>query len=114
MAQSGKFDVEKVFSDMIAAASTTAKDQWPKLKEDAEDQFRVLAQVAGRVAERTAKGTLSETDARFLMSQHAMATQNVLYAIEGQAKLLLEAVINAALDVLRAALKAATKGWVLI
>ena len=107
-------DWTKVLTDMLTAAEGVAKTEWPKLKGEAEDQFKILTQVAMSVEARKATGQMSDTNARFLMAQHKMATQNVLYSIEGQTNILIEQVVNAALDILRTALRTATGGWILL
>lgn len=107
-------DWTKVLQDMASAAEGIAKTEWPKLKGEAEDQFKVLTQVAARIEARKLSNEISETNARFLMNQYEMASQNVLYSIEGLTNIVIEQVLNAALDVLRVAIKAATGGWVLL
>lgn len=103
-----------VLQGMLAAAQQVAQNEWPKLRDEAEAQFQTLTQVAARVETRTLANTISETNARFLMYQYKMATQNVLFSIEGLTNLLVEQSVNAALAVLSNALKAATGGWVLL
>ena len=105
-----------VLTDMLKAAEGVAKNEWPKLEGEAKAQFQVLTQVGARIEARKLLNppTISETNARFLMNQYEMASQNVLYSIEGLTNLLIEEVINAALEVLRTALKSATGGWILL
>lgn len=103
-----------VLQDMATAAEGIAKKEWPKLKDEAEAQFQVLTQVAARIEMRKLTNEISETNARFLMNQYEMATQNVLYSIEGMTNILIEQALNAAFDVLRSAIKAATGGWILL
>ena len=102
-----------VLRDMVSAAENVAKTEWPKLKDEANAQFKILTQVGARIEARKAAGTISKTNARFLLAQHKMAAQNVMFSIEGIANVLVEKAANAALDVLRTAIKAATSGWVL-
>jgi len=102
-----------VLKDMISAAQDVAQTEWPKLRDEAKAQFKILTQVGARIEARKAAGTISKTNARFLMAQHKMAAQNVLFSIEGMTNVLVEKAANAALDLLRAAIKAATGGWVL-
>jgi len=107
-------DWGKVLTDMLAAAQGVAKDKWPALRKDAEDQFKVLTQIGARIEARKAAQDISETNARFLMSQYKIASQNVLFSVEGLANLLVEQAWNKALDVLRDAVKTATSGWILL
>ncbi len=107
-------DWNTVFKDMLAAAQGVAKNDWPKMKEEAEEQFKVLAEVGARIAARKALNTISETNARFLLAQYDMAAQNVLFSVEGMTNLIVEKAYNAARAVLAAAVKAATGGWVLL
>lgn len=107
-------DWTKVLQDMVTAAEGIANKEWPKLRDEAEAQFQILTQVAARIETRKLTNEISETNARFLMNQYEMASQSVLYSIEGMTNILIEQSLNAALDVLRSAVKAATGGWILL
>jgi hypothetical protein len=109
-------DWSKVLQDMVDAVEVVAKAEWPKLRSEAEEQFRSLTQVAARIEVRKVlkEDPISETNARFLFAQYELAARNVMFSIEGIANILIERAYNAALAVLRDAIKTATGGWVLI
>lgn len=107
-------DWTKVLQDMLAAAQGTAQTEWPKLRSEAEAQFQTLTQVAARIEARKLANDITETNARFLMYQYQMAAQNVIFSVEGLTNLLVEQALNAALTILRDAVKAATNGWILL
>lgn len=107
-------DWGRVFQDMLGAAEGVAKKEWPKLRQEAEEQLKSLTQVAARIEARKLLGQISETNARFLMAQYELAARNVMFSIEGMTNILIEQVYNAALAVLKDAIKAATGGWILL
>ena len=107
-------DWGKVLQDMLGAAEGVAKKQWPKLRQEAEEQLKTLTQVAIRIEARKKAGQISETNARFLMAQYELAARNVMFSIEGMTNIMVEQAYNAALAVFRDAVKAATGGWVLL
>lgn len=107
-------DWTKVLQGMLAAAQNSAHAEWPKLQSEAKAQFQTLTQVAARIEARKLANDITETNARFLMYQYRMAAQNVMFSVEGLTNLLVEQALNAALDVLRQAVKTATNGWILL
>lgn len=108
------FDEKKVLKDMLDASQTKVAEVWAKVKDDVEQEFNTLVRVGARIVVRKEAGTISEVNAKFLMAQYYGAARNFLYSLEGIANLVIEAMINAALDVLRKAIKIATSGWVVI
>ena len=108
------FDEQKVLKDMLGASQTKAVAVWGQVKGDVEQEFKTLVSVGARIVARKEAGTISEVNAKFLMAQYYGAARNFLYSLEGIANLAIEAMINAALDVLKKAIQAATSGWVLI
>ena len=108
------FDTEKVLKDMLGASQAKAGAVWSQVKDDVEQEFKILTSVGGRIAARKAAGTITEVNAKFLIAQYYGAARSFLYSLEGIANLVIEAIINAALDVLRKAIQAATGGWVVI
>jgi hypothetical protein len=96
------------------AAAGAAKGEWPKLKDQATEEFFTLAQVGARIEARKAAGTVTEDNARFLMWQYKNAVEIALLTTQGISTILVEEVINAALAVLRDAVSVATKGWLVI
>lgn len=107
-------DWTKVLQGMLAAAQNSARTEWPTLQSEAEAQFQTLTQVAERIEAGKLANNITETNARFLMYQYKMAAQNVMFSVEGLTNLLVEQALNAALDVLRQAVKTATNGWILL
>lgn len=108
------FDGEKVVKDMLNASQAKAGGVWVQVKDDIEQEFRTLANVGARIVARKAANTITEVNAKFLIAQYYGAARNVLYSLEGFANLIIEAMINAALEVLRKAIQVATGGWLVI
>ena len=108
------FDQKKVLKDMLGASQAQATAVWSKVKGDVEQEFKTLVSVGARIVARKEAGTISEVNAKFLIAQYYGAARNFLYSLEGIANLVIEAMINAALDVLRTAIQTATSGWVVI
>jgi hypothetical protein len=108
------FNGKKVLKDMLSASQAKAGAVWGQAKGDFEEEFKILVSVGARIVSRKAAGTISEVNARFLMAQYCGAARSFLYSLEGIANLIIESIINAALEVLREAIKTATSGWVLI
>lgn len=108
------FDVEKVLKDMLGASQAKAGAVWGQVKDDVEQEFKTLTSVGSRIVARKAANTITEVNAKFLIAQYYGAARNFLYSLEGIANLVIEAVINAALDVLRKAIQTATGGWLVI
>lgn len=107
-------NVEEVVQGMLEAAKNAGEQIWKKVHKELEDEFKTLTQVAARVVFRKAAGSISEVNARFIMAQYYGAMRNYLYAVEGIANIAIESMINAALSILRDAIKVATGGWVVI
>lgn len=108
------FDEKKVLKDMLGASQAQAGAVWNQVKGDVEQEFKTLVSIGARIFARKAAGTISEVNAKFLMAQYYGAARNFLYSLEGIANLVIEGMINAALDVLRKAIQVATNGWVVI
>lgn len=108
------FDEKKVLKDMLSASQSKAGAVWDKAKDDIEEEFKILASVGARIVARKAAGTITEVNAKFLIAQYFGAARSFLYSLEGIANIILESIINAALEVLREAIKVATGGWVVI
>ena len=108
------FNEQQVLRDMLNASQIKAGAVWNQAKDDIKEEFKVLVNVGGRIVARKGEGTITEVNARFLIAQYYGAMRSYLYSLEGIANLILESIINAALGVLRDAIKVATNGWILI
>ncbi|MFL9896252.1 hypothetical protein [Paraburkholderia sp. RL17-381-BIF-C] len=106
-------DWGQVAQNMLQAAKTSAGNDWPKLRDYAENEFKNLSTVAGQIEERKNQGTITEVNAEFLIGQYQAAARGVLFAVEGLTNLLIQKAWNAAMAVLAQAIDTAI-GWSLV
>ncbi|MBF0475379.1 MAG: hypothetical protein HQK59_05995 [Deltaproteobacteria bacterium] len=97
-------DPNKVGLDMIAAATGVFSGKWPAIQMYAEDELKDFAVVLGRIATRYAAGTLSKENAQAMVRAQVESMKIVFMAVEGMGILMVEAAINAAIDVVRTAI----------
>ena len=90
-----------LWSQMIAAASTSLGDDWPKVKSFAESELKRLARTLVDIGELAASGEISRAEAKALIKIHRNTTQTVLLAAEGMSILAVEKAVNAALAVVK-------------
>jgi hypothetical protein len=96
-------DIEKIAKDMLAAGWPILRDKAPEIGEIAEGEFKKIAQTLGAIASSLLAKKINEAQARILIDMQRSATRAVLLMAAGLSLLIVEASINAALDVVRAA-----------
>lgn len=106
-----KIDIEKLLNGMLESASAVMKNQWPKARDYAENEFRKLLLEAQHIAQLKRDGKITEQEAKYLMDLQRNAARAVLLTIEGLGILAVEAAINAALGVARDTVNSAVGGW---
>jgi hypothetical protein len=104
-------DIEKLLKGMLEAASIVLKNQWPKAKDYAENEFRKLLLETQHIAQLKDDGKITEQEAIYLMELQRNASRTVLLTIEGLGILAVEAAINASLAVVRDTINNAVGGW---
>jgi hypothetical protein len=103
------FDVEQIAQDMLAAARPILKDKAPEISEIAESEFKKIAQTLETIASSLLVNKINEAQARILIDMQKSATRAVLLMAAGLSLLVVEASINAALGVVRAAVNGVVK-----
>ena len=100
--------IEEVLGNMVAAAAASAGEKWPQVRNQVESELRQLAEVAVDIADRKAQGKIDQHQAETLFRMHANALTGVLAGLAGQARLIAEMAINAAIGAARDVLRGAT------
>jgi len=100
-------DVATVSKDMFDAAQRAAGNAWGKIQHDFASDLGGVLRNAARIEEQLRVNALSEPDAEDLLR----AQSNTLFILsqEAEAEVLAQNAINAAIDVLWTAVKAAAK-----
>lgn len=94
-------------SGMIEGFSSVVKDGWPKIKDFASAELKLLAQSLIEIKALQATGQISKSEARSLVRQHKNATAAVMAGIEGMSTLMAEQAVNAALKMIKDAVNTA-------
>ena len=98
----------KLLQDMGSAAAHAAGQQWPGIRDAAKDELQKLVTIGVQIEVKRKTGVITEDEAKDLVDMQKNASIAVLAGLEGMGLLAAEAVINAALGVLSAAVNAAT------
>ena len=96
--------------DMLNAAKTPLAKQWNEAKPYAEEQLQSFIQSIERVALLKLEGSITEEQAKLLVSMHKRSMITVFLTIKGLGLLAIESAINAALGVARDTINTAL-GW---
>lgn len=102
-----------IFSQMLAAATTSAKNQWTLISGIAAHELQVVAQRIVAISKALATGSLTQKTAKSLFT---MVKINIISNIAAMTTLVFAAIqniINAAFTVVRQAVNAAV-GFVLV
>lgn len=102
-------DTEKIAKDMLAAAWPILRDKAPEIGEIAKGEFKKIGQTVGTIASSLLANEINAAQARILMDMQKSATRAVLLMAAGLSLLVVEESINAALDVVRAAVNGIVK-----
>jgi hypothetical protein len=106
-------DFGKLGTDMGAAFLNSLKGKVPNIEDYAKSEGIKMAQCLATIASQVAAGTISEDEAKIQLDIQKQATRAILLTMEGLGALAVEAAINAALGVAKAAVNSAL-GFVLI
>lgn len=96
--------------DMLNAAKLPLAKQWNEAKPYAEEQLQSFIQSIERVALLKLEGSITEEQARLLVSMHKRSMITVMLTIKGLGLLAIESAINAALGAARDTINT-TLGW---
>lgn len=100
-------DIDQLGSDIVAAMKGEVAEKWPNIKDFAETQGKILANSAADLTRLRVEGTISDAELKLHLDLQKQASKQVLLAIEGMGILAVEAALNAAINVINAAIDAA-------
>jgi hypothetical protein len=113
MAQASVIDFSKLLQDIIAAAKTTAAQQFPKIESAVTTGAQQLVVMAEDIDQKTRLHQISDDEASMLLELQHNSQRAMMMAVEGISALAAEAVANAVIkvvaDTLNAALGSAIK-----
>ena len=101
-------DLEALVNAMGKAALPHLKAGAAKAKEFGKGEADKMARTAVMLAQGIANGTIDEEEAQLVLDVQKNASRSVLLTIKGLGIVAVENAINAAMDVLRQTIKAAT------
>lgn len=101
-------DVAQLAKDMFDAAFPILKQDAPQIQAFATGEFKKIALTLATIEEEVTSGQITEEQARLLIEMQKNASRVVLLTAKGLSLLTVEKALNAALDVVRTALNAAT------
>ncbi len=106
-------DVGTLAQQMLAAALPVLKKDAADAEAFAKTEFTKIAQTIVSLGEQVAAGQINQQQAGLLLDMQTSASRSVLLTLKGLALLAVEQAINAALDVVKAAVNTAL-GFTLI
>src|SRR5215813_8351541 len=100
-------DMNKVVNDMLQASASSLVTGGEQASEYASHEYAQFIEDIEHVQTMADQGTISAAEAQALVDQYKMSMQAVLLCIEGLGVIAVQNAINAALQVLNAAIAAA-------
>jgi hypothetical protein len=101
-------DIESLIKDMGKAALPFLKAGADQARTYGKAEAEKIAKTATMLAAGIAKGTIDELEAQLVLDVQKNASRSILLTIKGLGILAVENAINAAMQVLREGIKAAT------
>jgi hypothetical protein len=102
-----KLDITQVVNDMLQAALPHLSNGGQQASTFASHEFQQYIINIEHVQTMAEEGKVTDQEAQFLVDQYKMSMKAVLLAVEGLGMIATQNAINAAIDVLNGALKAA-------
>ena len=102
-----KIDTTSLVQNMLAAVKQVLQLHWSDVRPFAETEMQKLAATAAQIETGQAEGTITQAQAQILLSMQANASQAVLTAVETVGMIAAQDAINAAIQVLTAAINKA-------
>lgn len=103
-------DFSSLLPDMLNAAKAPLAKEWTKAQPYTEQQLESFIQSIERIVLLKQDGSISEEQAKLLISMHKRSMITVLLTVKGLGLLTIESAINAALGVARDTINTAI-GW---
>jgi len=105
--------IDQLAASMLKAAQGALVHKWPEAKDYAANEFVKIGQTIAFIESQRAQGGMSEEKAKLHLEMQKNSAKIMLLTLDGLGILVVEAAINAALDVVRTTVNSAI-GFVLI
>mgnify|MGYP000255315524 CR=1 FL=1 len=96
-------DINVLAKDILTAAKGVFNDKWPGVQNYVESEAQMYAQRLASVAKLYADGHITEERARKHLAMQKEAWETTLISVTGLSQLMIEAALNAAINVIRGA-----------
>lgn len=100
-----KFDINEILSDMLGAIKGTVEDNWPEVKSTANQFLQNKKDRLELIAELRITGDLSQEKFESRLGDEKLIVEAELHAIAVVSKAIAQKAANAAIDVLKNAVK---------
>jgi hypothetical protein len=100
-------DVASVATAMLNAAKGAAAGMWPKIQHDFASDLGSVLRNAAKIEAQLAAGGLTEEEAKELLDDQSTTLFMLTVEVQQGAKILVQNAVNAAIDALWTAVKAA-------
>ena len=96
-------DINVLAKNILTAAKGVFDEKWPEVQNYAESEAQMYAQRLASVAKMYADGIISKERAKKHLAMQKEAWETTLIAVGGLSQLMIEAALNAAINVIRGA-----------
>lgn len=100
-------DLEQLSQAMLTAAKGQVAENWPQIKDYAEQEAKKLAENLVLIEKLKLTQQISDEQAKLMHQMQRNATQAVLLSVQGMTELMAEQALNAALDAVKETVNAA-------
>jgi len=100
-------DMDKTLDGMLAAAHDMLGSDWPKVKACVEQAFKAERKALENIARAALRGGWGDAELASELEDEAVALRDALLPCKVRSKVATQQAVNAALDVLQKAIKAA-------
>jgi hypothetical protein len=105
--------IAALLEQMVDAGKTSFGSSWPGVCDLATSSFKKLAHTLVHIEEMRLDGIVTDEQARLLLDMEKNTFKIVMLSLQGMSLLLVEAALNAALDVVRTTVNTAV-GFLLL
>ena len=101
------FDIDQTISDMASAISGVITDEWPAVKECVEKALDDEKEALLDIAQARINNEITDDDVKSNLEDEKVVLEAALLACQVKAKVMAQNAVNAAINVLKTAIKAA-------
>ena len=102
------FNIENTIKDMTSAISGVISGEWPGIKDCVEKAIDNEKEALSDIAEARLNGDIDDEDMKSHLDDEKIALEAALLACKVKAKVMAQKAANAAIEVLKEAIKVAT------